>query len=348
MTMRILVHEFVSGGGFAGRRAPLGLSREGAAMRDALVADLCAIRGHRIVATVDPRFPLPRSLPPVESVVVDRRSRGLEAVLGRVEAVWLVAPETDGCLERLALQAERRGVAVLGSSSAAVRRAADKAGLARRLAARHVPHPVTRAVTTPSEVRAAAAAVGFPVVVKPARGAGCEGVGLARRERELGFALRIARRAAATEPLVVQRFVPGAAASVSLLVARGRATVLAVNAQSVSASRTFSYRGGVTPFEHPLAARARAVARRACRSLPGLKGYVGIDMVLSGGEAWVIEVNPRLTTAYLGVRRTLPVNVAQLALAACAGRIPPVAPPRRCIRFTARGRVTESVPLARR
>ena len=43
--MRILVHEFVSGGGLAGRPVPASLAREGAAMLTALVADLAAIRG---------------------------------------------------------------------------------------------------------------------------------------------------------------------------------------------------------------------------------------------------------------------------------------------------------------
>lgn len=345
--MRILVHEFVSGGGFAGRRAPASLAREGAAMRDALVADLAALGRHRIVATVDRRFPLPPGLRTTESVVLDRDPAGLERVLDRVDAVWLVAPETNGCLERLAAEAERRGVALLGSSAAAIRRASDKAGLSRRLARWRVPHPETRVVTTNADARAAAAEMGFPLVVKPLRGAGCAGVGLARRARELAPALRGARRAAAPGPLVVQRFVPGMAASVSLVAARGRAAVLAVNAQSMRTARTFSYRGGSTPFDHPLAARAKAVARRACRSLPGLKGYVGIDLVLSADEAWVIEVNPRLTTAYLGVRRALPVNVAALALAACAGRILPIASARRRVRFTASGRVAESVRLAR-
>ena len=55
--MRILVHEFVSGGGFAGRDVPASLAREGAAMRTALVSDLAAIGRHQIVTTADPRFP---------------------------------------------------------------------------------------------------------------------------------------------------------------------------------------------------------------------------------------------------------------------------------------------------
>ena len=54
--MRILVHEFASGGGLAGRDVPASLGREGSAMLTALVADLAAIGCHEIVTTADPRF----------------------------------------------------------------------------------------------------------------------------------------------------------------------------------------------------------------------------------------------------------------------------------------------------
>jgi predicted ATP-grasp superfamily ATP-dependent carboligase len=62
-------------------------------------------------------------------------------------------------------------------------------------------------------------------------------------------------------------------------------------------------------------------------------------MVITESEAVVIEVNPRLTTAYLGVRAVLEENVAALALAACAGVLPAPLPARRSVRFTAAGRI---------
>ena len=131
--MRILVHEFVSGGGLAGQRIPPSLGREGAAMRGALVADLAALRQHRIVTTADPRFPL-RPRPRVEVVALPPGSaERLDDLLASADAAWLVAPETGGHLEKLAARAEKKGTALLGPGARAIRRAADKAGLARRL-----------------------------------------------------------------------------------------------------------------------------------------------------------------------------------------------------------------------
>jgi predicted ATP-grasp superfamily ATP-dependent carboligase len=336
--MRILVHEFVSGGGLAGRPVPASLAREGAAMRDALVADLAALERHRIVATADPRFPLRR--PGVE-VVTHSRGRGtLDRLIASADAVWLVAPETDRAHELLAARVEAAGTALLGSGSTAIRRAADKAAVARLLRRHKVSHPETRVLRPRVNRLDAVRTLGYPVVVKPARGAGCGGVGLARNARELRDAVDLARRADGRGPLLVQRFVPGVAASVSLVADGRRAVVLAVNAQAVRPARPFVYRGGHTPLRHPLAVLAAETALRACRAVPGLRGWVGVDLVLTDSETVVIEINPRLTTAYLGVRRSLGVNVVELVLAACAGRLPVPPRSRRTVRFTTGGRVT--------
>jgi tyramine---L-glutamate ligase len=337
--MRILVHEFVSGGGLAGRPVTASLAREGSAMLDALVADLSAIGRHRIVTTVDPRFPLtPR--PGAESVTLlpGKRDVQLEALIASVDAVWLIAPETACCLERLAALAERQGKVLLGSGSEAIRRASDKAKLPYRLARQGVRHPRTCVLRPGVDCRRAAEAIGYPVVVKPARGAGCSGVFLARNARELGKALDGNRRTTRREWLL-QEYVPGVPASVSLLSDGRRAVPLAVNGQSMRVSSAFSYQGGRTPLDHPLAAHAVEAALRTCHALPGLRGYVGVDLVLARSDAVVIEVNPRLTTAYLGVRMALDENVAALALAACSGSLPPLPDVTRSIRFTAAGRI---------
>ena len=122
--------------------------------------------------------------------------------------------------------------------------------------------------------------------------------------------------------------------------------MLAVNSQSVRLSGSFDYRGGTTPFDHPLAALAGDVAVRTCQALGGLLGYVGVDLVLSDSKAVVIEVNPRLTTAYLGVRSAIDENVAALALAACGGLLPASVRANRQVRFTAAGQILSSVPVA--
>jgi predicted ATP-grasp superfamily ATP-dependent carboligase len=335
-------------------------------MLTALVADLAAIGQHEIVATADPRYPpvVPAGVQVAtlragarvgNGAVLDQLDRlerldTLDTLIGLVDAVWLIAPETGRCLERLAARAERKGRVLLGTGATGIRRASDKAELARRLAARGVPHPATRVLRGGCNARAVARELerpAFPVVVKPRRGAGCTGVSLARDRRELERALALARRADGMGPILVQRYVPGVAASVSLLTDGSRSVPLTLNLQRVQASQPFSYLGGTTPLDHPLGDLAIETALRACEAMPGLRGWIGVDMVLTQSQAVVIEVNPRLTTAYLGVRRAIEGNAAELALAALAGAVPVRPPVRRRVRFTAGGLVSVA-PLRRR
>jgi predicted ATP-grasp superfamily ATP-dependent carboligase len=46
--------------------------------------------------------------------------------------------------------------------------------------------------------------------------------------------------------------------------------------------------------------------------IPGLAGYVGIDLLLpDGGDPLIVEINPRLTTSYVGYRRIYSTPIPQ-------------------------------------
>jgi len=340
---RILVYEFASGGGLAGRDVPASLAREGAAMRAAIIADLSAIGGHQIVTTADAgvRHTLPRGVDVATLPATDRaREAALDQLTRSVDAVWLIAPETDRCLERLAARVERQKKTLVGCGSTAIRYASDKGRLPRLLTRLGIRHPTTRTLRRNVDPAPAAGAIGYPIVVKPARGAGSHGVCLARHARELRRAVNVARQASDSGSVLLQQYIPGTAASVSLLADGRRAVALAMNAQTIGSLPRFPYRGGQTPFDHAMASRAIAAALDTCRALPGLRGFIGVDLVLTDSDAVVIEVNPRVTTAYLGVRAALDENVAGLVLAACAGDLPAAPRARRRVRFTAMGRIT--------
>jgi predicted ATP-grasp superfamily ATP-dependent carboligase len=349
-------------------------------MLAALIADLTAIPGVQVATTVDERFPQPRrpgvdcvTLPPART----KRDRILDDLIASADAVWLIAPETDRSLEHLAARVERKRRLLLGPAAATIRVASDKARLSRLLARRRIPHPRTQVCQPGSRwmtIKRMGERLGYPVVVKPARGAGCEGVSVARDADELHGAIEAARRVNGRERLLLQEFVRGVAVSVSLLADGQRAMALTVNSQSMRASRTcssnaspgshssvasrrdssaasasslvtggvgrtLSYHGGSTPLTRARSSDAALTAVRACEAIPGLRGYIGVDLVLTRSEAVVIEINPRLTTAYLGVRSVVDENVAALAIAACEGRLPEPPAIRRSVRFMVNGQI---------
>jgi hypothetical protein len=139
----------------------------------------------------------------------------------------------------------------------------------------------------------------------------------------------------------VQQHIEGDAASVSFI-ASGDLLDLGLNRQRLRSGRVLAYLGGETFWPHPRAAEAVAAARAAVQALArthaGARGYLGVDLVIGRRGATVIEVNPRLTTSYVGLRRTIRENLAGLILDAAAGRGLPrrVTPTGRC-RFRADG-----------
>jgi len=279
---------------------------EGRAMRDAVVADLAR-------------------LPDARVVVVARR-RDFRAALRSADAALVVAPEESGILERLCRLVERSGRTLLGPSSEAVRLLADKLRTARVLAAAGVPTPRTRVLSFLS-ARPALRDMTTPFVLKPRDGCGGQGVVVVRHRRQIDAALDVVRRATRRDDLLAQEYVPGRPVSVSLVVS-ARVLDLGLNRQRLRAGPTLAYLGGETFWPHARAGKALAAARAAVEALPnscrGVRGYLGVDLVIGRTGATVIEVNPRLTTSYVGLRLSIRENLASLIVDAVAGRALPV------------------------
>ena len=102
--------------------------------------------------------------------------------------------------------------------------------------------------------------------------------------------------------------------------------------------RLFFYKGGSLPIELELAKRAIELGRRALIVTHGRRGYVGLDLVLGeatdGSQDYVIEVNPRITTSYLGLRQASKTNLAQAMLDVADGNVPGLLFSDECVSFS--------------
>lgn len=319
--MRVFVCEFVTGGGLAGRLDAdpfAALLREADLMVAALVQDLMAVAGVQVTLARDPRLPSPRVAVPL-CPVSGGGPEGLWPEWARAiaehDALWPLAPETDGLLERLSRLAAEAGVRLLGSAPDAVAVAASKSATAERLAAAGVPVIATFPPDAPPP-----SPHGW--VVKPDDGAGAEGVLWLRNSA----ALAAWRASGAVAGAVVQPFVPGVAASLSLLCRDGRGWLLSANRQHVEigADGAFAYHGSGVGALAGRAAELRRLGEAVAAALPGLWGYVGVDVVLTADGPVVVEINPRLTTSYVGLREASGTNPAALVLGLLNGDpVPP-------------------------
>ena len=243
------------------------LAAEALAVLRAVLADLRAWGRFPVVTTRDRRL---HGTPLTAERVVDLDAEvyptRVVELARECGAALVVAPEGGGALEQLSPLVSDAGVSLLGSLPEAVAVAADKWECYRRFSQAGLPTPRTTRVP-PGAAPAAAARLGYPVVVKPLDGAGCDGVGLATDDRVLKRALgQPALRGA--ESILVQKYASGSAASVSLLVAEGRSTVLSLNEQRVRAGIPFAYNGGVASWPHPRRAEACELAQRAVAWCP--------------------------------------------------------------------------------
>ena len=311
--MRVLVFEYVTAAGLA--EAPAGsLLAEGELMLAALLADLTSLPGVEVLALRDRRLPLPGTANPmVEWVWVEPPRDGLDCLamaLPRVDAVWPIAPETGGILESICRNVERTGKALLTTPATGVRLAASKLATIQRLQGHVVPVVPTERLETG---RATPLQFPLPCVVKPDDGVGCEGAVIVRSPGDWDS---FRDRLSADMDWVVQPLIAGESLSLSAVFSRGNAVLWTVNRQHiVEEGHGFRLEGcGVNALDDSGGSLA-GLAGRVAAAVPELWGYAGIDLILSETGPQVLEINPRLTSSYAGLRAALNINPAACVLA---------------------------------
>lgn len=198
-----------------------------------------------------------------------------------------------------------RGAVVAAAASArlglphnppdAVSATRDKAEMRRRLATGEVPQPAFTVVPAGGDVAEAAAAMGFPVVVKPTGLSGSTGV---IRADDAGGAAAAAGRIAPLwdGELLVERFVPGPEVAVEGLLREGELEVLAVfDKPDPLDGPFFEETIYVTPSRHrpAMLADLGRVMAAACAAVGLREGPVHGEARLSPGGPVVIEVAAR-------------------------------------------------------
>jgi predicted ATP-grasp superfamily ATP-dependent carboligase len=321
--VRVFVYEHLCAGALADQ--PASLRAEGWAMLAAVLTDLGRCPGVEPATLVEPALlPAVAALPgrpTAHAALPGHEEAAFRDLARRSDKALVIAPESGGLLYSLCRRAEE-GARLLGPGPDAVQLTADKLTLAEHLATAGVPTPpaVPLLPGRPTPFP-------FPLVCKPRDGAGSQATFLVRNEGELASCRSRADAEGWPGELLVQPLAPGLAVSVALLAGPGRLRTMPAARQHLSADGRCRYRGGQLPLAPPLARRARRLARRAARAVPGLHGYFGVDLVLGpaadGSADTVIEINPRLTTSYVGLRALARFNLAEALLAVTAGQAPP-------------------------
>ena len=337
--MLIFVYEFTCGGGWGGAPIPPSLHREGWTMLDAVLHDLGRCSGVRTVTLLDALGPQPTHPWPNNTAVLvaaTAASSHFVELARQADFTLVIAPEFDDHLLKRCRQVEECGGRLLGPSVDAVRLTGDKLRLAEYLRSRQVPTPATLLWKWTN------ATVELPMVVKPRFGAGSQATFLLHNSEDCAAAAAQATAEGWDGEMIQQPYSAGVAASVAFLLGPKIQLALPAAAQHLSTDGRFRYLGGSLPLPPDLNARAQRLASQAVAAVDGLFGYVGVDVVLGlsadGSADVLIEINPRLTTSYAGLRRLATFNLAEALLAVALGTpLPPLAWRETPIRFHAGG-----------
>ncbi len=311
--MRLLIYEFITGGGLIDAPLPPSLRREGAMMRDALLRDVDELRDATVILTRDARCRWPSNS--AKTICIEPRDgeRGLalfERAVASADVVWPIAPDAE--LLSLARIVGAAGKRIILSDEETIALCASKFDTSRRLQESCVTTVAT--YCNAADIRGQSG----QWISKPDNGSGGEGIRLWPNS-DAAFQASLSE---IEYPRVFQPWCSGDSLSLSLLCFQGLLTVLSVNRQRIS-WRDGEPRLDAITVNTDDRKEFQLLAQQISQAMPGMRGYIGVDLIRSDdGVLHVLEINPRLTTSYCGLRDALGVNVAAMVLADLNGESP--------------------------
>jgi hypothetical protein len=289
--MRILLAEYAMGIGLEGT-----LLLEGKAMLSTLSNSFSRL-GHDVTyLTAESRLKFGKAVISDESTFTEK----LEEAAKENDAALVIGP--DELLGDLTDIIEKNTVN-LGCSPESVRLCADKLTCTKILESNSIAVP--EIINNYSKGN---------YVIKPRFGCASEGVRLKPAEKTDDR----------VDEYIATEYIEGEHLSVSMICGQ-KSLPLSLNRQLIDIKKgndgtIFDYKGNQVPYKTDFEKEVFDTAKKTVEAL-GCNGYVGIDIV-HGDKTYVIDVNPRPTTAIFGLVRTLGCEIGDLLLMNMFGELP--------------------------
>lgn len=299
--MKILVFEYISGGGFNRQALPESLVAEGCLMLNAMLDCFSRLDQVELVIMLDWRLGDRINTGGVNTVMVKPEHEVMaefERLIEQVDAVWPVAPEFDGILESLCEKAESMHRTLLTSPASAVAMTGDKFKTFEQLSRHQITTVDTRLVQgslfEPGEW-----------MMKPVDGAGATDSFLLTNRQDFA---RLSERLSDSGRYIIQPHLQGEKTSLSCLFKQGRGWLLCVNLQQFELIDKHYHLLEIVVNHDAESSRYESLLSAIAEAFPDLWGYVGIDLIETPDEIKVLEINPRLTSSFAGIREALGIN----------------------------------------
>ncbi len=147
------------------------------------------------------------------------------------------------------------------------------------------------------------------LIAKPRSGVDCDDIKIIASKRDIDDLEEFYGEGSR---FIIQPYIEGDVCSVCLISDGKQALPISLNKQIVRIDENGGeYLGGYVPYEHPLKDKIFKYAKKACEFVPGLKGFIGVDFVIEDDYIYLLEINSRFTTSYVGLQKIININIAK-------------------------------------
>jgi predicted ATP-grasp superfamily ATP-dependent carboligase len=307
--VKILIFEYITGGGFNKQPLPESLITEGSLMLRALLDNLAKLDNVEVTVMLEERLGNLVTETFVNMVLIGPEHDSTEEfarLVAKADVVWPIAPEFNDILQNLCLTVTTLRKILLNSSAKAVAIAGNKFKtyeLLKQFDIATVPTWMYDQKTKrldPSSTD--------EWIIKPVDGVGCTDSYVISSPQDLE------QQEIVKNHYVIQPHLQGDKTSLSCLFKQGQGWLICANLQHFELINSQYQLIGIDINHHADSGQYQHVIDQIALALPGLWGYVGIDLIETSEHALVLEINPRLTTSFVGINDALGINIAEAVL----------------------------------
>lgn len=335
INQNLFIFEFVSGGGYNRRDIPSSLFCEGYAMLRTIVEDFKKL-GFKITTLLDRRIShLSRYL--ISDIVkfVNPKEDFLKKYIDCVSKstyCFIIAPEFSNHLYNLTQIVKEYKKKILSIDLNGVWLGTSKLETYKYFTTNKLNTPKSYLIPFKEGlidvdfIFQKFDQLGSSIIIKPEDGAGSELIfHFETKDQILQFFKRSEEKLDMVRNYIVQEYIEGDGLSISLInrtnlkkTGAQDQIILSINTQDVqnlTPNKESLYLGGFTPVENYGVLRDRFEKILKSMNLTKFQGYFGIDFIKKADNSiYFIEINPRLTTSYIGIRNILDYNPLELLL----------------------------------
>jgi len=224
---------------------------------------------------------------------------------------------------KLARALEAEGVPIIGTTPDAIDRAEDRERFQQMIQKLGLKQPENTTVRSTDEAVAAAAKIGYPLVVRPSYVLGGRAMEIVYREEDLLRYMQTAVQVSNDSPVLLDSFLSAAIEVDVDAVSDGEEVVIGAIMQHIEQAGVHSGDSACSLPPYSLDPKVQDEMRGQIKQMAlelGVKGLMNVQLAWQDDEIFVIEVNPRASRTVPFVSKCIGVSLAKIAARCMAGQ----------------------------